>query len=83
MFTMDGTDTLLALTGQLPRGQQDLALDVCVEVIAIAPGLPGGHPGRAARSAALLLLEMALPDADPTLRQDLARACERAVVIPS
>jgi hypothetical protein len=80
---MDGTDTLLALTNQLPRQQRDLALDVCVEVIAIAPDLPGGHPGRAARSAALLLLDLALPDADLTLRQDLAHACERAVVIPS
>ena len=79
---MDGADTLLALTSQLPREQRDLALDVCVEVIAIAPELPGGHPGRAARSAALLLLEMALPDVDARLRRGLAHACERAVVIP-
>ena len=80
---MDGTSTLLALTGRLPRDQRDLALAVCIEVIAIAPELPGDHPGRAARSAALLLLELALPGADLLLRNDLAHACERAVVLPS
>lgn len=72
--------SLLTLTGQLPPTKRDLALDVCVEVIAIAPELPGGHPGRAARSAAMLLLEMAMPDIDARSRRDLAHACERAVV---
>ncbi|WP_017935402.1 hypothetical protein [Nocardioides sp. Iso805N] len=79
---MDGTDTLLALTSQLPHQDRDLALDVCVEVIAIAPELPGGHPGRAARSAAMVLLELALPELDRKLRSELAHACERAVVLP-
>lgn len=73
-------DSLLTLTGQLPQHHRDLALDVCVEVIAIAPELPGGHPGRAARSAAMLLLEMAMPELAPGARSDLAHACERAVV---
>ncbi|WGL51324.1 hypothetical protein P5P86_15320 [Nocardioides sp. BP30] len=79
---MDHTDTLLTLTGRLHPADRDLALDVCVEVIAIAPELPGDHPGRAARSAALLLLELALPDTAPAVRSELAHACERAVVIP-
>lgn len=79
---MSGMDpTLLSLTGQLPAHRRDLALDVCVEVIAIAPDLPGDHPGRAARSAALLLLEMAMPEVDAQQRLALAHACERAVVI--
>lgn len=74
-------DTLLTLTGQLPQHQRDLALDVCVEVIAIAPELPGGHPGRAARSAALLLLELGVPEMPCEVRSALAHACERAVVM--
>jgi len=76
-------DSLLTVTGRLPHHQRDLALDVCVEVIAIAPGLPGGHPGRAARSAAMLLLEMAIPELESFARRDLAHACERAVVAPA
>jgi len=72
--------SLLTLTGRLPEHRRDLALDLCVEVIAIAPDLPGGHPGRAARSAAMLLLEMAMPELEPGARRDLAHACERAVV---
>jgi len=75
-------DSLLVLTGRLPDQRRDLALDICVEVIAIAPELPGGQPGRAARSAALLLLELAMPEVAESARRDLAHAAERAVVIP-
>ena len=74
-------DTLLVLTERLPRQRRDLALDICVEVIAIAPELPGGHPGRAARSAVMLLLELAMPDLSERHRSDLAHAAERAVVM--
>jgi hypothetical protein len=73
-------DTLLVLTDRLPHESRDLALDICVEAIAIAPELPGGHPGRAARSAVLLLLELAMPELPHTARRDLAHAAERAVV---
>jgi len=74
-------DTLLTLTARLPRQRRDLALDICVEVIAIAPELPGGHPGRAARSAVMLLLELAMPELCDSDRRDLAHAAERAVVM--
>ena len=74
-------DTLLVLTRQLPRQRRDLALDICVEAIAIAPDLPGGHPGRAARSAVLLLLELAMPELGADTRRALAHAAERAVVM--
>ena len=74
-------DTLLVLAGRLPRQRRDLALDICVEVIAIAPELPGGHPGRAARSAVMLLLELAMPELPVADRRNLAHAAERAVVM--
>lgn len=74
-------ETLLTLAALLPARQRGQALGVCAEVIAIAPGLPGGQPGRAARSAALLLLEMALPDSDAQLRRAMAQACERVVAV--
>ena len=74
-------DTLLLLTERLPHQRRDLALDICVEVIAIAPDLPGGHPGRAARSAVMLLLELAMPELPESTRRDLAHAAERAVVM--
>ena len=54
----------------------DLIVEICSEIVAMAPGLPGDHPGRAARSAAELLLEMTVPGVDRTLRQELAHAVE-------
>jgi hypothetical protein len=73
--------TLLTLVGQVPLGKRELALDICLQVIEIAEDLPGGDVGRAARSAALLLFDMAMPEVGEPLRADLARACERAVVV--
>lgn len=54
----------------------DLIVEICSEVIDMAPTLPGDHPGRAARSGAELLLELTVPGVDPTLRKELARAVE-------
>jgi hypothetical protein len=54
----------------------DLILEICTEVIAMAPALPGGDPGRAARTGTELLLELAVPAVDDRLRADLACAVE-------
>lgn len=55
---------------------RDLAVDVCLEAVQLAPDLPGGHPGRAARGAALLLLADLCPEIPEPARRDLARICD-------
>ena len=82
-----GLPLLVIGAGELTRGlspiERTVALRVCVDVIVMAPELPGGHPGRAARCGAQLLLDLCLPKLDRRLRDDLARACEVAVVRPT
>jgi hypothetical protein len=58
----------------------DLIVDVCTQVIAMAPTLPGGHIGHGARNGAQLLLEHTVPGVDPRLRDELARTVETIVV---
>jgi hypothetical protein len=77
---MDDAGTLRELTRGLSPFERKVALRVCVDVITMAPDLPGGHPGRAARCGVQLLLDLCLPDLDRGLRDDLARASEVAVV---
>ncbi len=56
--------------------QRDRVVDLCLEAIEMAPGLPGEHIGRAARTGALILLDLAYPELDLELRAQLARTCE-------
>lgn len=77
---MDDTGTLRQLTRGLSSIERRVALSVCADVIVMAPELPGGHPGRAARCGVQLLLDLCLPHLDKRLRDDLARVCEVAVV---
>jgi hypothetical protein len=58
----------------------DLIVDICSQVIAMAPTLPGGHIGHAARAGAELLLENSVPGVDAGLRAELARTVETIVV---
>lgn len=55
---------------------RDRTVDVCLEALEMAPDLPGGHPGRAARGAVLLLLADLCPEVPEPARRDLARICE-------
>ena len=77
---MDDVGTLRELTRGLHPIERRVALSVCVDVVLMAPDLPGGHPGRAARCGVQLLLDLCLPHLDRRLRDDLARACEVEVV---
>lgn len=77
---MDDAGILSELTSGLDPVERRVALGVCVDMIVMAPDLPGGHPGRAARCGVQLLLDLCLPDLDRGLRDGLARACEVAVV---
>jgi hypothetical protein len=55
-------------------------VDLCLEALEmapeIAPDLPGGTVGGAARSGALILMDLAYPELDLDLRARLARTCE-------
>lgn len=77
---MEASRGLRELTGDLTAVERDAVLSLCEDVIAMAPELPGGHPGRAARCGAQLLLELCLPHLDPHRRDALAHAVESIVV---
>lgn len=64
----------------LTVAERDRAVDLCTGIVAMMEDLEVGHRGRAARSAAQLMLETSVPELDPELRGDLARFCELAVV---
>jgi hypothetical protein len=64
----------------LRAAERDLAVDLCLEVVAMVPDLGLPHQARTARSAVQLLLSQTLPGLDRELRNDLARLCEVAVV---
>lgn len=64
----------------LTAAECDLIVDICSQVIAMAPTLPGGDIGRAARCGTQLLLDHSVAGVDAGLRSSLARAVERIVV---
>lgn len=70
---------VLAQSG-LPAHQRTAAVALCEQVVDLVPTLDVAHPGWAARNAALLMLETGVPGLVPSLRGDLARLCEVAVV---
>lgn len=69
----------VASRGSRPE-QRDRLVDLCLEALEMAPGiapvLPGATVGRAARSGALILMDLAYPELDLELRAQLARTCE-------
>lgn len=64
----------------LSAAECDLIVDICSQVIAMGPTLPGGQIGRAARCGTQLLLDHAVPGVDAALRTALAEAVEAIVV---
>lgn len=56
--------------------QRDRLVDLCLEALEMAPGLPGATTGSAARTGALILMDLAYPELDLELRASLARTCE-------
>jgi len=66
--------------GELTAAECDLMLDICTQVIAMAPTLPGAEPGRAARYGTQILLDHTVPGVAPALRDALAQAVERIVM---
>jgi hypothetical protein len=71
---------MLARSG-LMEPQRDLAVDLCADIVEMMLDLDVPDRGVAARSAARLMLEVDVPALDPGLRNDLARTCERAIVL--
>ncbi|KAA1419104.1 hypothetical protein F0U44_11650 [Nocardioides humilatus] len=69
------------LDSELNAAQTYLAVDLCRQVVSIVLDLDMPHRGRAARSAAQLMLSESVPDLDEEMRNNLARLCEVAVVI--
>lgn len=64
----------------LRAAERDLAVDLCREVVGMVPDLGLPHRGRTARTAVQLLLSQTLPGLERSVRDDLARLCEVAVV---
>lgn len=78
---MSITARLLRVAARSPRSEQrDRLVDLCLEALEmapeIAPVVPGRTVGRAARSGALILMDLAYPELDLELRATLARTCE-------
>lgn len=78
---MTVTARLLRVASRSSKSEQrDRLVELCLEALEMAPGiapaLPGTTVGRAARSGALILLDLAYPELDLELRDELARTCE-------
>ena len=58
----------------------ELILEICREVAAMAPDLPGRRPAVTARHGAELLLDLSVPQVDGVLRAELGRAVEAMVL---
>ncbi|MCZ4500217.1 MAG: hypothetical protein JWQ74_2772 [Marmoricola sp.] len=73
---VENMDDRLLRTGT----DRDFVVTLCSEAIAfswtLSRWLPDGHVGQRARSSAQLLLELGIPEVAPSLRAQIALACE-------
>jgi hypothetical protein len=61
----------------IPARHLALVKRVCIQSVSFSHSLPDTQPGMVARSSAMLLLELASPQLDESIRADLARICEQ------
>lgn len=70
-----------ALSGStLTAAERDLVVDLCESAVATVSGMDVPHPGRAVRSAVLLMLDYSVPSPEIRVRHQLAWLCELAVL---